>query len=198
MKALLLILALTVGTTAYSKEAVIEGGRSKDGRFEVRIVDDGSSDISDYLFTIYDTRSKKSLIKLRDVGGYHRYDAASQEAKALWNDASSFVALTDSDSRHTERLYIFHVTDSSARRLDIPDFKQNALGRVDATESDLHSHHIPNRWDGNQLHVIFIFAVAHATRGRIHYECEAVLECAHLDSFARLRRVTQPQDVERE
>jgi len=198
MKALLLILALTVGMTAYAKEAVIEGGRSKDGRFEVRIVDDGSSDTSDYLFAIYDTRSKKSLIKLRDVGGYRRYDAASQEAKALWNEASSFVALTDSDSRHTERLYIFHVTDGSARRLVIPDFEQNALGRVGATESDLHSHPIPRRWDGNHLHVMFIFAVAHETRVRIHYECEAVLECAALDSMARLRSVTQPQDVERE
>jgi len=56
MRALLLILALTVGMTAYAKEAVIKGGRSKDGRFEVRIVDDASSDTSDYLFAIYDTR----------------------------------------------------------------------------------------------------------------------------------------------
>ena len=196
MRSLLLFLALTVGMAAHAKEAVIEGGRSKGGRFEVRIVQDASGGTSDYFFAIYHTSSKKHIVQVRDVGGYHRYDEARQEAKALWNDSSSFVALTDFDSRHTERLYIFHITDGSARRLEVPDFVQNALGRVDATETDLHSHPDPTRWDGNQLHVILIFSVAHATRGRIRYECEATLECADLDSMARLRRVTKPQDVQ--
>ena len=198
MRALLLILILAVGVTAHAKEAVVEGGRSKNGHFAVRIVRDTSGDSSDYIFAICDTGSEKRLLQLRDVGGYHRYGEARQDAKALWNDSSSFVALTDSDSRHTERIYIFHVTDSSASRLDIPDFVQNALGRVDATETDLHSHPNPTRWQGNQLHVSLDFSVAHPTRRRIRYECEAVLECADLDSIARLRRVTKPQDTQPE
>ena len=198
MRLLLLILSLTVGMTAHAKEAIIEGGRSKSGHFEVRIVQDAIGGTADYLFAIYDTRSNKRIIQVRDVGGYNRYDEARQKCKVLWNDSSSFVALTDSDSRHTERLYSFHVTDSAVRRLEVPDFVQNALGRIDATETDLHRHPYPTRWDGNQHHVSLIFSVSHATRGRIRYECEAVLECADLDSIARLRRVSQPQDVQPE
>src|SRR5262245_35183416 len=133
MRALLLILAIAIGNTSYAKEAVIEGGRTKDGRFEVRIVQDAKGELADYAFVIYNTHSKKRIASVRDAGGYHRYDAARQDARALWNDAGSFVALTDSDSRHTERLYIFQVSDASARRLEIPDFAQNALGRVNAT-----------------------------------------------------------------
>jgi len=135
MRALLLMVALAIASAAHARDAVIKGGRSKNGLFELRIVQDTGGDTSDYIFAIYDTRSKKRIMQLHDIGGYHRYEQACQASTALWNDSSSFVALTDSDSRHTECTYIFHVSDTSVRRLIVPDFVQNALGRVDATET---------------------------------------------------------------
>lgn len=197
MRALLPIIASAFALTVQASESLIEGGRSKNGRYEVRIIQDsGHSGTSDYSFAVYDTRSKGCIAQFHDVGGHHRYEQARQESKALWNDSSSFVALTDSDSRHTRCIYIFHVSDTSSNRLVVPDFVQNALGRVDATEIDLHCHPNPVRWNGQQLHVVLDFAVAHPARGRVHYECEALLECANLDSIARLRSVTNPKDIE--
>ncbi|OYW73258.1 MAG: hypothetical protein B7Z37_22155 [Verrucomicrobia bacterium 12-59-8] len=196
MRIFLSILALAFAFTVQAREDLVEGGRSKNGLYEVRIVQDPDGNDLEYTYAIYDTRSGKRLAQLGDVGGCFKYEQAIHQSNALWNDSSSFVALADSDSRHTVQIYIFHVSDTSCDRLIVADFVQNSLGRVDATEIDLRCHSSPERWDGNQLHVILTFGVAHATRGRVCYNCEAVLKCAELDSIARLVSVSKPEDIE--
>jgi len=196
MRIFLSLLALAFALTVQAREDLVEGGRSKNGLYEVRIVQDPGGNDLEYTYAIYDTRSGKRLAQLGDVGGYFKYEQAIHHSNALWNDSSSFVAIADSYSRHSVQIYIFHVLDTSCDPLTVADFVQNALGRVDATETALRCHSSPERWDGNQLHVFLDFDVEHTTRGRVRYNCEAVLKCAELDSIARLVSVSKPEDIE--
>ena len=158
MRILFLVLALALAIAAQAKETLIEGGCSHDGRFEVRIVQDINRDIpSDYVFAIYNTRTNKCLIRFDEVGGILRYDDAFRKhSKALWNDSNSFVVFTDSGTQHSTEIYVFNVSDGSAQRVQLPDYLQNALGRIDATEAGIICGSIPERWDGNKLHLTLI------------------------------------------
>ncbi len=89
------------------KKALVDGGRSKDGHYEVRIV----------------------------------------------------------GARHSLEIYVFYLAGASATRITLPDYTQNALGRVTATQPDLHCLSEPKRWDGNKLDLELRFSVSDPARG---------------------------------
>lgn len=189
------ILALAVVISAQAKEALIEGGRSKDGRFEVRIVQDTNRDIpSDYVFAIYNTHTNKRLIRFDQVGGILNYGEALQESSALWNDSGSFVVFTDSGTRHSQEIYVFEVSDTSAERIQLPDYVQNALGRVGGTATGIVCGSIPKRWDGNKLYLTLVFDVMCPPRKtRPRYHCNITLAFEPMADTALLEEVTKPK-----
>lgn len=194
MRNLLLVLALALAASAQAKETLIQGGRSNNGRFEVRIVQDTNRDNpSDYDFAIYNVRTHERLVRFDEVGGILRYDDARKNSKALWNDSSSFVVFTDSGTQHSTEIYVFDVSDSSAQRIQLPDYLQNALGRVDGTEAGIVCGSIPERWDGNQLHLTLVFDVWRSpNEPRVVYSCHVTLAFESTNA-ARLIEVTKPK-----
>ncbi len=196
MRTFFLVLALALAASMQAKEALIEGGRSKDGRFEIRIVQDTNRDErgpSDYVFAIYNTHTNKRLVRLDDVGGLLSYDDARQSSRALWNDSSSFVVVTDSGTRHSTEIYVFNVSDSSAQRIQLPDYLQNALGQVGATEAGIVCGSMLERWDGNRLHLTLTFDVWRSpNEPRVIYTCQVTLAFESTNA-ARLIEVTKPK-----
>jgi len=194
MRILFLVLALALVTSARAKEALIEGGCSKDGRFEVRIIQDTNRDSpSDYVFAIYNVRTNERLVRFDEVGGILRYDDACKNSKALWNDSNSFVVFTDSGTRHSTEIYVFEVSDTSAQRIQLPDYLQNAIGRVGATEAGIICGSIPKRWDSNSLHLTLDFDVFRSSQERRGlYTCDVTLAFESTNA-ARLTEVTKPK-----
>lgn len=194
MKATLIILLLIVAFTAQAKDSLVQGGRSKDGRYEIRLVEETHGD-APYSFAIVKVHSKRQLARLRDVGGYDSYQNAQSDVHASWGASGKFVAITDRDSRHSTTVYILGVSDESIKRLNVQDYVQNALGRVDATQTDTVCESTLSQWNSDELHVIVDFRVSPSVDSAVRYECEAVLKCDALDPVARLVKVTKPEVV---
>jgi hypothetical protein len=72
-------------------------------------------------------------------------------------------------------LYLFAVDSGRAERLELPDYIQNALGRVNAVEIDHARVSTAKRWDGDDLVVDLYFTA----NQRHTYTCEVVLHLTH-------------------
>jgi hypothetical protein len=194
MKAIALALSLILVTTfAHAEDAVMDGGRSSNGRFEVRIVRDPHSEPSDYAIRIRSAATGRSLFTLDDVGGYLQYPGALERCHALWHSSSQFVAITDQGTRHSRELYILAVYPKRVERLKVPDYVQNALGRVGVTEVDFACVSNLIRWDGDDLVVQFYFTA----NDRRSYTCEVILGVLHGDYSAPhigLKSVSKPTE----
>jgi len=141
----------------------------------------------------HDTRAQKRLVRFEDVGGIHRYEGARQSSKGLWNDTDSVVVFTDSGTRHSREIYVFDVSSGSANPVALPDYVQNALGRVEAARTSHHCVSSPKRWEGNALHLELSFSVHDPARGRVFYSCEVTLDLQPGSTAATLSRVTKPK-----
>jgi len=179
MKAFALAFALLYsGIFAHAEDALMAGGRSPDGHYAVRIFRLKNADSLDYAIRICSEPRTKPLFTLPDIGGYLEYPGAIEDDCALWHASSQFVAITYRGTRHSTELYILSVYEGGATRLEIPDYVQNALGRVNATCVDQICSTSLKRWDGDDLRVSLAFS-AHQRR---IYTCEVVLHVSHTGS----------------
>jgi len=193
-----ILAAVSFPILALAEDALVDGGRSPDGRYEVRLVRTAHYDPinggSEYLFHITADKIKKSLLTL---GGsrFRGYPVAKEYCKALWDKSSRFVAITDRDSRHSTEIHVVVVSASAATQLEIPDYVQNALGRVNATEVDFSCVSTPKQWDGDDLIVQLYF-----TANRRHsYTCDVTLHVYHEEQSVPslgLKAVTKPKEDE--
>jgi hypothetical protein len=180
---------------ALGEETLMEGGRSPTGKYEVRITQETKDDPHDYGINIYSNAGAKPLFSLDSIGGYLRYSGAIERCRAIWHSTGEFVAITDQGTRHSRELYIVAVYPDHAERLEIPDYAQNAFGRVDATSADFASVASPQDWDGDDLIVKYHFTANH----RRSYTCEVVLHLLHGPNSApsiELKRVSTPTKSE--
>ncbi len=150
---------------------VVPGGGSPDGRFEVRLIQDTAGAPSSYAVAIVDNVTRRVVKEVVPSGGYFSYAEARKDAeergsgrivRALWHPGSGVVALTDAGSAHSRELYIYEVSDGGATRMEMPDYRQNALGRVDATALADTAFVELRAWDGDVLHCLFTFRVRRA------------------------------------
>lgn len=184
MKILASALSLVlIGALANGEDALMNGGRSPDDRYEVRIAHHSSTDPNDVLDTysihLQATKTAKPFFTLDSIGGYNRYAAATERCAALWHQTSQFVVVTDQATRHSREIYVVAISHGHAERIQIPDYVQNALGRVNATEIDLHCVSTPTRWDGDDLRLTLFFSVHSPERGRLFYTCDITLHLSH-------------------
>ena len=90
----------------HAEEALLEGGKSPDGRYEVRIYHTNSRDPPDYFYGVVDTKANSLLKQLEEGGGYSRYSSAKEISKVFWHPSSRFFALTDHGTKHSMEMYI--------------------------------------------------------------------------------------------
>lgn len=199
MKAYLAMLAaFCCIAVTHAEDALMEGGRSVDGQYEIRIARVlGEADqllkreATDYSIGIYESGNPKPIHSL-DRPGHLHYTAALEYCHALWHSSSRFVVISDRPARHFQTISVFDVSKSTVKRFELPDYIQNALGRIDATTVDFACSSAPKRWDGDDLVVELYFTA----KGRMTYTCNVIFSLGGLtDSYATLglKEVTQPQ-----
>lgn len=146
------VLLFLVSCIAHAEDALLDGGKSPDGRYHVRIYQTDSNDPSNYFYGVYDTKSKAILKKLDEGGGYSNYSNAKLVSKVLWHRSSRIFALTDHGTRHSMEMYLYGITaEGSIILLNQPDYFQNALGRVDSTEGYMTAVVKPTAWNDDSL-----------------------------------------------
>lgn len=192
------VLLLITGAPARSEDHPLKGGKSPDGKYEVRVFKNDRSELSNYYYGLYDLKTKKVVKKMQEGGGFTNYDGAQETAEVLWHPSSRFFALTDHGSRHSMELYVYRLSPSSVELLKAPDYFQNALGRIGATECYLTSVVKPVRWEENALVSELTFD-AYETReegvqGRSpFYHVTFWLEITEGSSFLRFTRMEKPK-----
>jgi hypothetical protein len=204
MRTLVTALSLILATGfASAEDALMQGGRSPDGRFEVRIVrhaNSGPDNLPDtYSIHLHAARTAQPFYSLDSIGGYNRYGAAIERCRALWHSSGEFVVITDQATRHSKEIYIVAISNGRAERLDIPDYIQNALGRVGATEIDLHCISTPKAWSGDDLLLTLYFSARPPRGGRHFYTSDVTLHLSHGPNIAPtvgLKSVTVPIEKE--
>lgn len=181
----------------------MDGGRSPNGRYEVRIAhqvsNDPNSSPDGYVIHLHVAKRAKPFFTLDGVGGYNRYAAATERCHAFWHESSEFVVITDQATRHSKEIHILAVSDGHAERLAFPDYIQNALGRVGATEIDLHCVSTPKAWNGDDLALILYFSAKSQERGRHFYTSDVTLHLSHSRNNAptvMLKNITSPKEQE--
>ncbi len=166
MKLLFITFFLASLLSAFGENSLVSGGKSPDGRYEVRIYQTDTRDPSDYYYGVLDTKTGKLIKQLSEGGGYSLYKGAVTTAHVLWHSSSRFFALTDHGGRHSMEMYIYEVSPNEVVLIHQPDFYQNALGRVDATEGYLTSVVKPLKWDKDVLTCSLIFDAEIPGHGR--------------------------------
>jgi hypothetical protein len=157
MKFLLAGILLIQTACAFAKDAPVKGGESPDGQYEVRVYQTTSRAPSDYCYGVVDRKSGKLIKELSEGGGFCMYDGALQTASVLWHSSSHFFALVDHDGRHSMAMFVYGVSPKGVTLISQPDYYQNALGRVGATEGYLIGVVRPSRWDKDDLFSDLIF-----------------------------------------
>jgi len=165
-------------TLLHAEEKPLQGGRSPDGSFEVRVASQDS--LKGYKLYIRAVKPDKPLFMLPNIGGYLNFVSALERDHAYWHSSSRFVAVTDQGTRHSRELYIVSVLGKEPTILEQPDFYQNALGQVGAVETDFASIVTPQKWDGDDL-ILQLYFTANQRRS---YTFEIVLRLSHGQNMA--------------
>jgi hypothetical protein len=181
-----LVSLLLILTPLFSRaeDALLTGGQSPDGHYQVRIYQTDSPDPSDYYYAVFDTKAHKILKQLSEGGGFSVYKGAKDISKVVWHPSSHFFALTDHGTRHSMEMYIYEVTPSDVTLLEQPDYYQNALGRVSSTEGYMTCVTKPLDWKDDVLHCNLFFDAKTADSPRAMFSVDFDFKLRHGDSQA--------------
>jgi hypothetical protein len=177
-------LAVLFGAIVRAEDALVAGGRSPEGRYEVRIFQTNSRDPSDYYYAVVDAHRQRVIKELAEGGGYSRYKGAATTASVVWHGSGDYFALTDHGSRHSMELYLYAVNAREVTVIRTPDYFQNALGRVNATEGYLTSVVKPLKWTRDDLLCDLFFDATSQAEGRLSYKTKFTLRLMHGENSA--------------
>lgn len=170
-----LVVCLTL-SLAHAEEKSASGGKSPDGRYEVRVsLEETTYDPLGYGMHIHDLVAGKRVFTFPGTGGYLKFNGAVERNQAYWHSSSRYVAITDQGTRHSRELYVVSLEGETPVVLEAPDFYQNALGRVGAVHTDFAQVVTPQRWDGDDL-ILQLYFTANLRRA---YLFEVVLHLDH-------------------
>jgi hypothetical protein len=194
MRTFLLLLLVFLHLHLRAEDALLPGGRSPDGKLELRVFRN-NNEPSNYDLRLCPAGGSVALFNLDAGGGYLGYEAALERDHVLWHSSGQFFALTDQGTRHTVELHVFAFRDGKLRRLTVPDYVQNALGRIRATEIEQSCVTTLLHWTGDELLLKLDFS---ANQRRL-YTCRVTLHLFHgpdsEPTFA-LKKVTNPRESE--
>lgn len=177
MQRIALCLAVCLSLSlACAEEKPASGGKSPDGQYEVRVsLEKTTYDPLGYGMHIHDLVGGKRVFTFPDTGGYLKFNGAVERNLAHWHSSGRYVAITDQGMRHSRELYVVSMAEETPVVLEVPDFYQNALGRVGAVETDFAQVVTPQRWDGDDLILQFYFTA----NLRRSYFFEVILHLDH-------------------
>jgi hypothetical protein len=200
MKSIAVAFFIFIASFAYGEDSLVKGGKSPDGRFEVRIFQTDTQDPSDYYYAVVDAKSHKVIKKLSEGGGYALYKGVINTSEVLWHPSSHFFALTDHDGRHSIDMFIYEASSESITLIKQPEYYQNALGRIGATQGYLISVVKPISWDKDVLRCDLVFDATIPDFGRSPvYTAPFSLELRHgpnLTPFLLLDSMGKPTTTE--
>ena len=164
-----------------AEDALVQGGESPDGRFQVRIYKTGDEgNPSNYNYAVVDAKTGKIIQKLQEGGGIAMYEGAETMSRVIWHRSGSFFALTDHGTRHSIEMYVYEIAPPNVALLKTQDYFQNALGRVGATSVYATSVVQPLRWDKDDLICDLVYDSYAPTGGRSpQYTTEFTLHLEH-------------------
>ncbi|MEO5714453.1 MAG: hypothetical protein ABIT37_13275 [Luteolibacter sp.] len=191
--------SLMFGAVAFAESALVPGGSSADGKCEVLITRkadyDPNKDGSEYFYSVQAKGAQKPMLTI-EGSGYGVFSAVKYTCKALWDESGRFVVIRVLSGRHISTIHLVAVTSDGAKILELPDYVQNALGRVDATWVDFACGSDPIQWDGNDL----LVGLSFTARGRHSYNCMVTLQVTSNANQATpsvgLKSVTKPMESE--
>jgi hypothetical protein len=199
MNAAAFALVLLLCGLARAENALVKGGKSPDGRFEVRIYGSPEREPSDYYYALVKADTGKLVKELPTRGGFSKYSGAAETTSVVWHSSSKFFAITDRGTRHSSELYVFEVQDDGIEMLELPNFFQNALGRINATEGYAVSVAKPLRWEDKDLICSFVFDATLKAGRSPQYTTEFTLRLyygANQRSYLQLVSMNKPEPHE--
>ncbi len=134
------------------REAVVDGGASGDGRYQFRRPDSPTPDF----IRLVDTQTGGEIGRI-PLGRPRIPDADVPPCEVVWHPGGQWFALLDHEHKLSTSLSIYALHQGKPVRLPVPDYVQNALGRVDATEATFPCLSKAGLWNGDDLSVILIF-----------------------------------------
>ncbi len=79
------------------------------------------------------------------------FAAAVKRCRAVWHDSGEVVAIVDQGRRYSREVSLVRVIGGRADELLVPDYVQNALGRLEAFKVDFASVSSVRRWVADDL-----------------------------------------------
>lgn len=127
MKSSLFLIALVIPMALFAGEAVVQGGRSPSGKYEVQLTGGAVCEVS-----IIDTKTKKVL--RTSPLGYGRFEGLKEPlyTHAMWSADESLVAVRMIETKRTSVVEVTWVNDVTATDVPIPNYLQNILGRLNS------------------------------------------------------------------
>lgn len=166
--------------TVYARaDTRIENGTDPTGRFSIRITSEQQNDSQSYEVWFYDEKTDKRLAKTDAECVYATAQSAAETMKVAWHGSGDFVAFNHRDSKHSMELFVYSLLSGKPSRLQLQNYEQNALGRVNAVEVALHSVSTPKPWNNDILMIDYYFSVDHKDIGRQFYNAEIKLQLHH-------------------
>ena len=137
-----------------STNSPIEGGKSPDGKYEVRVFKTSQREPSDYFYGLVESSSGRVIKQIDDGASYCTYEAMvnfPENAHISWNKTSDLFALTDHGGRHSMDLYLYEVGPTSVKKIDTPDYLKRGLSVVGLKKCYLVSVAKGIEWNGDVL-----------------------------------------------
>jgi hypothetical protein len=128
--------------------SMVNGGRSPNGRYEVRLATVVDGDPADFLVRIFDRHSGGYLEQDGVLAGTDRRWEALRSSYAVWSEDGRWVALADLQLPASQELAVFEIRAEGARLLKIPDLVGAAFGVEPSTSG---SWVWPLQWIGRRL-----------------------------------------------
>lgn len=154
------------GAMVVPATVVVPGGASPDGRYEVRAIYEPNRDPADYSIAIVDAKTGRVIGEKLASGGHFSYEDIKRDAGtsgyskivvARWHGNQAIVAITGAATAHTRELALYEIAFSRIEQIAVPDFVQNALGRVNATSIRDTAVTDLERWEGDVLRATLTF-----------------------------------------
>lgn len=166
--------------------------RSHDGQYEIQPVNIDPAGLGSFNIAVFDTKTGTKIHIFPAT-----YDIAHGcEWITLWHPRLPIVAIDVPDARRAGHIEIFRFLQGKPDQLTIPDYLQNALGRVKATETFNTGFSKLIAWNKDDLKLDLSFnAFKENTRDfQGFYLCIVTLRIHPLDNIVELVSITDPKD----
>ncbi len=168
--------------------------QSSDGNYQIKpeLNVDVPSNLKLFRIALFDARQNKKIYSISA-----QYDIPhGSDWITMWHPSLPIVAVNVADARRFGHIELYSVIHGKVEKLIVPDYLQNALGRVNAVGTDNTAFSKLRSWHNNNLTLELLFNARNETNGEFQgfYSCNVVLRVLDDDPpFVQLLSVSKPQ-----